>query len=333
MTTDSPSDSDAWSQLLEAIGLSWPTHQWRDLGVVVGCSGGADSVGLLVALAHLHRDAQPASRGFLVAAHYNHGLRAAESDHDESFVGDLASRLGVAFVSDRSEQNAHDEASLRSQRLQFFEQTANRSGARYIAVAHSADDNAETVLHHLLRGTGPAGLAGINRTRSIGQDLVMIRPLLDVRRSSIRRALESIQQSWREDSSNTNVDYRRNWIRHELIPLIESEFPQATQAIGRAIEGQSDWRRLIERWARNWLDGHVVSREVVEITPDSQADSVVLVAAAQLLWDQQGWPRGEMTREHWMRLAGALQSGETQRFSLPGKVDVRAGTTVQIRRP
>ncbi len=175
---------------------------------------------------------------------------AKNRDDDEAFVRELASRQGVRFTALRAAGSVRDEASMRSERFQFLHDTANAMGARYIALGHSADDNVETVLHQLMRGTGPAGLAGIGSPRPIGQDLVLVRPLLNVSRRLIRSGLESIGQPWREDSSNSDTDYRRNWIRHQLIPLIESEYPNAVDAITRAVEGQRGWRAVIDRLAQ-----------------------------------------------------------------------------------
>ena len=101
------------------------------------------------------------------------------------------------------------------------------------------------MLHHLLRGTGPAGLTGINHTRSIGTDLVLYRPLITASRLEIRTALNEVEQSWREDSSNQQLHYQRNWIRHELIPTIERRYPHAVDAINRAVQdngnGEASW--------------------------------------------------------------------------------------------
>ncbi len=335
--TETGKNDDPWQQLLAGIALAWPPARWRDVGIVVGCSGGADSVALLTGLCRLRQSvADPVpepARGFLVAAHFNHGLRGEESDGDEAFVRELASQQGVRFTTLRAAGSARDEASMRSQRFQFLHDTANAMGARYIALGHSADDNVETVLHQLMRGTGPAGLAGIGSPRPIGQDLVLVRPLLSVSRRSIRIGLESIGQPWREDSSNAETDYRRNWIRHQLIPLIESEYPSAVDAITRAVEGQRGWRAVIDRLANEWLAKHRRSIDPPTLVRDLQADQAIVIAAAQMLWAELEWPRREMTREHWLRLATTIQSEAEERYTLPAQVDVVGnGETVQISR-
>jgi tRNA(Ile)-lysidine synthase len=329
MNTRTMENPTAWQELLAAVQHAWPPARWRDVGVVVACSGGADSVGLLLALAHLRSETDQNAalfppRGFLVAAHYNHALRGAESDADETFVAKLAQRLNITFHTARGDGTQHDESGLRDQRVRFLESTAHQTGARYVVMAHSSDDNVETVLHHLLRGTGPAGLAGIAKTRPFGRDLVLVRPFLTVKRSLIRQGLAYIGQTWREDSSNRDTDYRRNWIRHQLIPLIETEYPQAADAIQRLSEAQSDWRAVIEKLANQWLDAHLEGQNPIEITSAVQTNSAILVAATQLLWDRLGWPRGLMGREHWLRLASTLQSGQSQPYTLPGNLQVVA---------
>jgi tRNA(Ile)-lysidine synthase len=334
---ESGKNDDSWQQLLTEIADTWPPSRWRDVGVIVGCSGGADSVGLLTALCLLRQSVvasgQEPPRGFLVAAHVNHGLRGEESDGDEAFVRELASQQGVQFATLRAAGTDRDEASMRSERFQFLHDTANAMGARYLALGHTADDNVETVLHQLMRGTGPAGLAGIGSPRPIGQDLVLVRPLLGVPRRLIRSGLESIGLPWREDSSNADTDYRRNWIRHQLIPLIESEYPSAVDAITRAVEGQRGWRVVIDRLANQWLAMQRRSSDPPTLVREQETDQAIVIAAVQILWAELDWPRREMTREHWLRLATTIQVETEERYTLPGQIDVVAkAETVEICR-
>ena len=326
-----PNNAPSWAKLLDLMSTNWETHRWRNVGVVIGCSGGADSVALLRLMAELRTQGNNLPRGFLIAAHFNHALRGTESDEDQQFVRNLAEDLGLRFQSARAQSTETSEAALRSMRMQFLTETAHASGARYIAVAHSADDNAETVLHHLLRGTGPAGLTGINHTRSIGTDLVLYRPLITASRLEIRKALTEVEQSWREDSSNQQLNYQRNWIRHELIPTIEHRYPHAIDAINRASSGQREWRSLMDQLAQAWLDDHQVQKrsirgpsDSVTLKRDGSTDRVVIISAMQNLWARMAWARGSMTRDHWCRLASTVNSQTVERYSLPGPVDVDA---------
>lgn len=327
LPTEEGSPNDAWRRLLSQIAGDWPPQRWRHVGVLIACSGGADSVGMTTALHELRKQGSDAPRGFLVVAHFNHRLRGDQSDGDETFVSDLAARFHLPLAVRRaSQQEASDEATLRRQRLEFLADAAHARGCRYVALAHSLDDNVETVLHHLMRGTGPSGIAGIRNARDLDEDLVLVRPMLGIRREMIRRGLTEIGQAWREDASNDDLHYRRNWIRHRLIPLIESEFPQGVDAIGRAIEGQKEWRVLIQRQAQDWCrraiiepDGHrlIVPR-------DSDTASPILVAAIQQLWKQLDWRQQEMTRTHWLRIAATIGGDVDERYSLPGAIEVDA---------
>ncbi len=189
-----------------------------------------------------------------------------------------------------------------------------------------------------MRGTGPKGLAGMPASRAmghdpIGQDLVLIRPLLAVRRDLIRAGLRQIGQSWREDLSNDDTAYRRNWIRAELLPLMETHYPTVVEAVSRAIDLQQTWKSTIEDFADDWRLGHVTVNGMVEIRRDKACSSAIIIAALQQVWSQQTWPQGEMTQDHWARLAGTIRSHDDQRYSLPGNIDVRSrSSSVELRR-
>jgi tRNA(Ile)-lysidine synthase len=268
----------------------------------------------------------------LIVAHCNHGLRGDESDADEAFVRELGSQLQLPVVihrvakadEDTSSPPASDERTLRQIRRQFFIQAARQHGCRYVAVAHSADDQAETTLHHFIRGTGPLGLAGIAETSDLDTDLVLRRPLLPVRREALRAGLLEIGQPWREDASNELTHYTRNWLRHDVLPVIENRCPTAVEAIHRAAQLQRETNEMIRRLAHRWLETYStlgddrwiirpsrLAHSTRSIAPGDEPTSdhhwmterPIIVAASQLAWDQMGWPRGVMTMEHWQRLA------------------------------
>ena len=200
------------------------------------------------------------------------------------------------------------------------------------------DDNVETVLHNLMRGTGPRGIAGMPLSRPlgrdpIGQDLILIRPLLKVQRSMIRAGLQSIDQAWREDSSNENTAYRRNWIRHELLPLMESQFPAVVDAVARARGVTGEWTSTIDTFADRWLQEHVSLGTSMRIRRDDATPPAIVIAALQIAWAQLDWPLGEMTHDHWKRLASTIAGGDDHRYSLPAEIDVRAcGRHVELGR-
>lgn len=198
--------------------------------LVVGLSGGADSVALLDAL---HRTLPPRRRPRLVAAHLDHGLRPG-SGEDARFCKALCERLGIPFRLGRADvaataRSAGDglESAARDERYAFLRRVARDEAARMIAVAHTRDDQAETLLLHLLRGAGSHGLSGMRHSSG---DL--LRPLLGVSRSQVLEYLEEHGLSWREDPSNADPAFTRNRVRHELLPWLEARFnPRLREAL------------------------------------------------------------------------------------------------------
>lgn len=224
--------------------------------VAVAVSGGADSVALLFLLDELR-----AELGIVLSvAHVNHKLRAEESDGDETFTTSLATSLGLEFdvaiapigagasSIKNTGGNLNLEASARKRRYEFFRELGESGRVQKIATAHTLDDQAETVLLRIFRGTGIRGLAGIlprmslegwaddggtgnlARARSSRDEnftAEVVRPLLTFRRADLRGYLRARNESWREDSSNADVNFLRNRIRQRLLPLITEEFGDA----------------------------------------------------------------------------------------------------------
>jgi tRNA(Ile)-lysidine synthase len=198
--------------------------------VLVGLSGGADSVALLFILHEL--DAAGILR-IAGAAHLHHGLRGDAADADEAFCAALAARFAIPFVVERADvaalaraQKRSVEAAGRAARYGFFDRTLAELGADAVAVAHTRDDQAETFLLRLLRGAGTRGLGSI-RPRA-GR---VIRPLLDVDRLELRDYLQSRGETWREDATNRDLGVPRNRVRHELLPYLGSHFSPAVSAV------------------------------------------------------------------------------------------------------
>ena len=178
--------------------------------VVAAVSGGADSVAMLLGL-YLLKDSLNIR---LEAAHFNHGLRGRESDRDAEFVRQLCDRYGIALHSGGGTVTPGKkglEAAARDARYAYFS-TLNGK----IATAHTADDNAETVLMHLVRGTGLRGLGGISPVRGN-----LIRPMLGVTRQDVLAFLEEYHQDYVEDSSNKTDRFLRNRLRHHVMPLLK----------------------------------------------------------------------------------------------------------------
>jgi len=209
------------------------------IGVAV--SGGADSVFLLMAL---HESGRAAA-----VLHVNHQLRGAESDADEAFVRDLAASLGLPFRSATlppAEGNTEQQA--RRLRYEFFAECIGGGLCDSVATGHTLDDQAETVLFRFLRGSGTAGLSGIRPET----DQRIIRPLLQLRRDDIREYLGARNIAWREDLSNTDVDYQRNRIRLNVLP----ELTKLNPSLPDVLASTAEWARAEEDYWTAELDHH-----------------------------------------------------------------------------
>ncbi|MFO1094936.1 MAG: tRNA lysidine(34) synthetase TilS, partial [Planctomycetaceae bacterium] len=218
--------------------------------VLVGVSGGADSVALLRGLVSLRRkhSLEP------IAAHLNHQLRGEESTADANLVRELCQTHGVRFVEQISdirriaaEQCIGIEEAARNARYEFLTATATDHGCPWVLVAHTADDQVETILHHILRGTGIEGLRGMLHSRPLTTGIRIARPLLNVGRACIESYLRSIPQVWREDASNRDTGLTRNRIRHELLPLLRARFnPHIEAAITHLAHQAVDVQAVID---------------------------------------------------------------------------------------
>ena len=211
------------SGFLSKIKGTLEKHQMVEPGdtVIVAASGGLDSMTLLESLHLLHKDSGIA----LVVAHLDHGLRGEESRKESLFVEEQARRYQLPFEAGSLSRNDYPRASsLQNQarilRYQFFDQVKSKWHAQRVALAHHRDDNVETILMRILRGTGPTGLRGIPPVRKGGY----IRPLIETARSEIEAFAREKGLLYLEDSSNRKTDYLRNRVRLELLPLLRKRF-------------------------------------------------------------------------------------------------------------
>jgi tRNA(Ile)-lysidine synthase len=298
-------------------------------GVVVAVSGGADSIALLRAVVGTERG--------VVAAHLNHQLRGAASDADEAFVAALCDRLKaegctrLAFRSERldvarraREAGANLESEARRLRYAWLRQVAQESGCGLVVTGHSADDQAETVLHRLLRGTGLAGLRGIARRRPLGDGVELVRPLLSVTRADILEYLAQQGQDYRTDASNADCRFTRNRIRHELLPLLARDYnPAVARTLGRLAEQAVGAAAVIAEAAAQLLKVAERPRAGPLVILDSSAlvgvSPYLLTEVFRCVWDREGWPAGEMNGAAWKRLIAVVQ-GEVHAVDLPGGV-------------
>ncbi|MEE0787085.1 MAG: tRNA lysidine(34) synthetase TilS, partial [Oscillospiraceae bacterium] len=181
--------------------------------VVCAVSGGADSMAMLCCLRELAAELSV----YVRAAHFNHRLRGAESDGDEAFVRAFCAAEGIELVCGAPEKPARSEEEAREQRYAFLDSIPCDA----IAVAHTAEDNLETLLQHLLRGSGLRGLGGIPPRRGR-----YVRPLLAVSHAQAREYLRARGTGWREDATNAEDGCQRNRLRHGVLPLLAAETPE-----------------------------------------------------------------------------------------------------------
>jgi len=227
--------------------------------LLAAVSGGADSVCLLHVLVEL---------GFqLEVAHFDHQTRDGESGRDAEFVGETAARLGLPFhiesrpVEQESRGSGKSfEEYARSARYEFLTRVARLRGCEAVATGHHADDNAETVLMRLIRGTTPAGAAGIPAVGAWG-GVPVIRPLLGISRAEVMAYVAERGLEYREDTTNADVRYARNRVRHELLPLLAERYnPRVREALLRFAEAQRADSELIDNLAGAAFD-RCVSRQ------------------------------------------------------------------------
>jgi len=311
---------------LERLATSWPVATWSDVPVVVAVSGGSDSVALLRGL---HAIQSPQAR--LIVGHFNHRLRGAASDGDEQFVVQLAADLKLEVHCGRREVDQRKvderdgiEAAARAERYAFLETIVKQTGARYLVTAHTADDQAETILHRIVRGTGIAGLAGIPRVRAIDPFTSIIRPLLGFHREELRAWLCEIEQSHREDESNASLEFTRNRIRHELLPHLAEYYNRGVaDALLRLGTLAGEAQEVIDTQVEPLLAKVQTTADGVTIPLALLVDRPRYLVRELFvrIWQKQRWPLQAMGFDEWQRLADAAQDGTAgQRFLLPGGI-------------
>ena len=238
-----------------------------DTRVLAAVSGGSDSV----ALVHILCDLAAAGELRLVGlAHFNHQLRLSAGD-DERFALDVAASLGLPFTSDREDVAARAkgerrsvEDAARTARHEFFERARVTAGADVVALGHTRDDQAETVLLRLTRGAGPRGLAGMHPRNG-----AIVRPLLGCRRRDLRAWLDERQLRFVEDETNQDVSISRNRVRAELVPFLETRF---NPGIVDVLADQADVAR--EAWA--WMDAMAADLEARCVRRAAAADGAMV---------------------------------------------------------
>jgi tRNA(Ile)-lysidine synthase len=322
MSTDEPPILEQVRRRLKRWRASAAGNLW-----VVAVSGGSDSVGLLRILLGL----APELGLNLSVAHLDHGVRADAAREDARFVEELAKRLTLPFDlgSWQPARSGHFEADARRARYAWLHEVANARGASAIAVGHTRDDQAETILHRIVRGTGLRGLAGMPRRRVLSSDppLVLVRPLLSIARQDIRAYLQTLGQDFRDDATNADMSRTRARIRHDLLPRLVHDYnPRVDLALVRlgmlaaASEGAMENRlRALGQFATM-----SVSHDQAELRRDRLLQLPMYLRAELLrrVWRQAGWPEAGMTTNRWKRLASLSRSGRINNLAIGDGIEL-----------
>lgn len=291
--------------------------------VLVAASGGPDSMALLYVLHSLRSELGCR----LAVAHFNHLTRGTESDADQELVENTARQMGIDCHVGRYDvpgavrSGSSLQVVAREMRYRFLRETAARCGAHRVALGHHADDQAETVLHNIMRGSGTTGLRGILPSRDI-----FIRPLLEVRRRDIMSFLKKGLLSYREDASNFKTVYTRNRVRLELLPLLAAYNPRVVEALNRlAAICREDEDYLGER-ARAAF-GRIASRDgpalLVDLTGFALLPAALAPRVIRVAWEELRGKPGDLSYVQVCAVMSLVSGGQTGGMvQLPGGVRV-----------
>ena len=302
-------------------GLAGRLRVIPEIPCLLGLSGGADSVALLYLMLPLFRE-----RGILLeTVHVNHGLRGREADEDERFVRELCRDLCVPLTVYRIDlKGRKDENTAREERFRCFRQRMEETGAGGLLLAHHGDDLTETFLMRLIRGAGPEGLACMRHVdRSFG--MTVFRPLLGLSRREIRDALSEAGIPWREDGSNGDPAYLRNRIRMELVPMLESLSPGATDRVRFATELLAKEDEALERQTERLYKEVVRGRALDAERLRSEAEALQ-TRVLRKWWQAEGPALSERALNGKQTLAlAALLRAERGKVNLPGNLHAVRG--------
>ncbi len=294
--------------------------------LVVAVSGGPDSVCLLHILARLHKELKVS----LHVAHLNHQLRGAESEADAKYVSELSRQLGIPATIEGREVKGYQaqkrlslEEAAREVRYSFLAEVAGSIGAERVAAGHTRDDHVETILMHLIRGTGTRGLHGLqprSELKSETGSITIIRPLLEVSRSETEDYCQSHELKPRIDASNVSLSPLRNRIRHQLLPLLKGYNPGIGEALLRTARIASDdiafldkeAARLWDEVAQEAGETIVLDKERFDSLPPALKRYLFRAAAERLLGSAK-----DIEMRHIEEMMSALNKPAGKRFSLP----------------
>lgn len=324
------------SQVHRQVRLALTENSLQGKLLVVAVSGGPDSLALLYALHHLQDELGISLHG----AHLNHSLRANASDADSDFVTHTFEKLGIPYTIEKADvecfRQAHRmsiEEAAREVRYAFLAKVAREHKAEALALGHTSDDQAETVLMHIIRGSGLTGLKGMEAysKRNIGgSELAMARPLIDVSRQGTTEYCKAQDLTPRRDESNQSMEYRRNRIRLELLPLLEEYNPAIREALIRLSHTASqDVTYLEEQVAGIWPQIVQESSGSIQINREAFGE-LPLAIQASLLRRAVLAVKGnlnELEQSHIQDMARLMTGPAGRSLNLPGSLRFTVGYT------
>lgn len=297
------------------LRLSLERLQATGQGVLLAVSGGRDSMALMHAVARFRDDLKLPQ---LVVAHLNHGLRSEAGRQDAELVRTACGVLNLPFVIsecgegqlERASRGSVEEAA-RIARYEFLQAIAEEHGTPLIATGHYAADQAETVLHNILRGTGLRGLRGIPERRRLNESAELIRPMLRITDKAIAEYVQHRSIQFATDASNMDARFTRNRIRHDLLPQLQRDFnTQVPEALIGLATQTMDLLQCLDVIADAMLTEAVLEQTQefcrLNATQLQQQPESIVRHALTLLWQQQNWPRRDMNRDHWNRLTAMV---------------------------
>lgn len=301
--------------------------------LLLAVSGGRDSMAMLhgvLAVRGTH------DRSATVVAHLNHGLRGESGRRDAELVRDACKSLDIPVVISECEAGQLERASrgsleeaARTMRYEFLQSTAERHALPFIVTAHHASDQAETVLHNILRGTGLRGLRGIPDRRRLSESAEIIRPMLTILDSTITAYVQQREIAFATDTTNNDSKFTRNRIRNQLLPQLQSEFNRQTpDALIRLAEQTRELLQSLDIIAETLLTEAILEQTPIccrlEVSQMRQHPEPIVRHALTVLWRQQDWPCRDMNRDHWNRLSAVL-------FGFSSQIDLPGGVRAELR--
>ncbi len=295
--------------------------------IVCAVSGGFDSTALLLGckwLQHRYRD--------LTAAHYNHRTRGEESDADEEFVRNLCAESGIALHVGRSNRPVEnlDENSAREERYAFLANTSDEVGAEAILVAHTVEDQAETVLLRIARGAGLRGTGGMRVVRRIrtpaNREVNIVRPMLRTTHQEAVTFLNALKITARHDGSNDDWErYARNRIRHRVIPELQALNPDAINAIARFATIMKSNNDLVDVLVRDAMSESATETKNVYLRSHfARLHPVVAAAALAKMHCAVANANSQLDEAHLTKLIDMIASGRSSNYDLPGGVSFKS---------